>query len=206
MPLERVEKLFRLLLPPAAREHVLGDLREKCKSRQEYVATALPVLGCVVFSRIRRTTDFQVFFMEGLTVYLAFSTAAWWLGQKVFLYNHAGFVRLAMPTALIALGVLLSNAYADPAKQRGWAQSVFECAGCISVAFLSASFAVPFEILLYGSCISLVLLSTLRMLFPPILSGPSSIALSSPQTPIKWKSAILVAAVFAIVVFLAIRR
>ena len=153
-----------------------------------------------------RTTDFQVFFMEGLTVYLAFSSAAWWLGQKAFLYNHAGFVRLAIPTALIALGLLLSNAYADPAKQRGWAQCVFECAGCISVAFLAASFAVPFEILLYGSGTSLVLLSTLRMLFPPILSGPSSIALSNPQTPIKWKSAILVAAVFAIVVFLAIRR
>jgi hypothetical protein len=201
--LERIESLFRLLLPPASREHVLGDLHEKYKSRREFVVAALSVLGYVIFGRIRRTTDFQVFLMETFAVYSSFLATAWWLGRESFLHNDAGFLRLAIPTALIAIGLLLSNAYADPAKEPRGMQRIFETAGSISVAFLGGSFAVPFETLLYGSCTSLVLVSTLRILFPPILRGPSSVALQSRQTPVSWRSTILLAAVFAIVVMLA---
>jgi hypothetical protein len=38
----------------------------------------------VVISRIRRTTDTQVLFMELVAVYLSFSAAAWWLGRQAF--------------------------------------------------------------------------------------------------------------------------
>ena len=101
--LDCLEALFRLLLPLASREHILGDLREECKSSREYLAAALSLLGPVIVSRIRRTTDFQVFLMEILAVYMSFSAAAWCLGQRTFLYDHSGFARLAIPTTVTAV-------------------------------------------------------------------------------------------------------
>src|SRR5438132_7461035 len=99
MPAPRhLENLLRWLLPPACREHVLGDLQERNQSPKSYLIDALSVLGPVIISRIRRTTDLQVFVMEVLTVYLSFTTAAWYFGQQDFLYNHAGFARLLAPT------------------------------------------------------------------------------------------------------------
>lgn len=218
--LRHPENLFRLLLPPASREHVLGDLHEKCKSRRQYVAEALSVLGPVIVGRIRRTTDFGVFLMETLAVYLSFSAAAWWLGQKTFLYDHSGFARLAIPTTIAAIGLLISNAYADPGRQSSFIKPILQSAGSLSVAFLGQavlfdahpSFAVPFGIMLYGSCTSLVLVSTLRMLFPPILNGWSKIALLNEprvsrksifqQAPLRLKTTITIAAVLLVAALL----
>jgi hypothetical protein len=218
--LRHLENLFRLLLPPASREHVLGDLHEKCKSRRQYVAEALSVLGPVIAGRIRRTTDFGVFLMETLAVYLSFSAAAWWLGQKAFLYDHSGFARLAVPTTIAAIGLLISNAYADPERQSSFIKPILQSAGSLSVAFLGQAvlfdthpnFAVPFGIMPYGSRTSLVLVSTLRMFFPPILNGWSKIALLKEprvsrksifqQPPLRLKTAITVAAVVLIAALL----
>jgi hypothetical protein len=225
--LRHLENLFRLLLPPASREHVLGDLHEKCKSRRQYVAEALSVLGPVIVGRIRRTTDFGVFLMETLAVYLSFSAAAWWLGQKTFLYDHSGFARLVIPTTIAAIGLLISNAYADPGRQSFFIKPILQSAGSLSVAFLGQAvlfdthpnFAVPFGIMLYGSCTSLVLVSTLRMFFPPILNGWSKIALLNeprvsrksklvprtmilPQAPVRLKTAITIAAVLLVAALL----
>jgi hypothetical protein len=185
LSLQRLENIFRLLLPPASREHVLGDLHEKCKSRRQYFIDAASVLGPVIISRIRRTTDFQVFLMETFAVYLSLSATAWLLGQKAFLYDQAGFLRLAIPTAVTVTGLLICNAYSDPGKQVSWIKPILQSAGSLSVAFLGQavifdtrpSFAVPFGVMLYGSCTSLVLVSSLRTLFPPILSGGSRVAL-----------------------------
>jgi hypothetical protein len=155
---------------------VLGDLHEKCKSPRAYLADAISVLGPVIIGRIRRTTDVQVFLMEIVVVYASFSAAAWYLGEKAFLYERSGFARLAIPVTLTAIGLLVSNAYADPRKQRSLFKPIRQIAGSLAVGFLGQAilfdarpdFAVPFGIMLWGSCTSLVLVSTLRMLFPPI--------------------------------------
>jgi hypothetical protein len=183
--LQLLENLFQLLLPPASREHVLGDLHEKCKSSREYLKDAASVLGPVIIGRIRRTIDWQVFLMETLAVYLSFSAAAWWLDQKDYLYDQAGFVRLAIPTAVTLAGLLMCNAYSDRGKQASWIKPILESAGTLALSFLgqavifdtSASLAVPLPIMLYGSCMSLVLVATLRMLFPPIASDRFKVAL-----------------------------
>jgi hypothetical protein len=175
-PLQWLEALFRLLLPPASREHVLGDLHERCKSPQQYLMEAASVLGPVVISRVRRTTDLQVFFIEVIAVYLSFSTSAWWLGQRTFLYDRSGFIRLAIPTVITCVGLLVCNAYADPEKPSSSIQPIIQSAGCTALAFLGQAvlfdthpkFAVPFGTMLCGSCISFVLLSLLRMFFPPL--------------------------------------
>lgn len=178
--LQLLEKVFGFLLPQACREHVLGDLHEKYKSPRRYLREAFAVLAPVIMSRIRRATDFQAFLMETFAVYLSFLAAAWWLGEKAFLYDHAGFVRLAIPTAVTAIILLLCNAYADPAKKLSLIQPVLQSAGAIAVAFLGqavffdtrASLAIPFGIMLGASYTSVVLVSTLRIIFPPILRMP----------------------------------
>ena len=175
---------------PASREHVLGDLHEKCKSPRQYLIDATSVLGPVIISRIRRTTDVQVFFMEVIAVYLSFSAAAWWLDQKGLLFDHAGFACFAMPTTVTAIGLLMCNAYADPEKEVSVRRSMLQSVGCLALAFFGQavifdacrSFSVPFGVMLYGSCVSVVLICTLRMLFPPVLSSRSKGALLKPTS------------------------
>jgi hypothetical protein len=175
LSLRQVEKLFRLLLPPASREHVLGDLYEKCNSHRAYVTQAMSVLGPVIVSRIRRTTDCQVFLMEAVSVYMSFSAAAWRLGQHAFLYGQGGFARLSIPAVVTVAALLMCNAYADPSKPY-WSKPVLQSAGSLSVAFLGQAFlfdscsrlTIPFGIMISGACTAFVLVSTLRSLFPPI--------------------------------------
>jgi hypothetical protein len=174
-PPKLLVNLFRLLLPPASREHVLGDLQERHSSPKSYTIEALSVLGPVIVSRIRRTTDIQVFLMETLSVYLSFAAAAWYLGEQNFLYHHAGFVRLAIPTSVAVVALLFCNAYSSPEK-KSFITPILQSAGSLSLAFLGQAvvfdmlpnFAVPFPTLLYGSLLSVLLVSPLRVLFPPV--------------------------------------
>jgi hypothetical protein len=180
MPVPRqIESVVRFLLPPACREHVLGDLHERYESPGQYVAEALSVLGPVIVSRIRRTTDLQVLLMETFSIYLSFSAAAWYLEQQAFLYDHAGFARLAVPTTLAVVGLLISNAYSDLEKQSP-VKSMTQTAGSLALAFLGQavlfdvhSLDVPFSVMLWGGCTSFFLVSTLRMIFPPIARRPT---------------------------------
>jgi hypothetical protein len=170
-----LENLVRLLLPPACREHVLGDLQERYKSPKSYLSDALSVLGPVIISRIRRTTDFQVFAMEALALYLSFTATAWYVGQQSFLYDHAGFARLTVPTSVAVMALLLCNAYSDP-ERKSFSKPILQSAGCVSLAFLGQTllfdtqsvFTVPFPIMLYGGILGMSLVSALRMLFPPV--------------------------------------
>src|SRR6185295_4003246 len=55
-PTALAEAVVRALVPPASREHVLGDLQERCTSTRQYLLDALAALPFIVGSRIRRTT------------------------------------------------------------------------------------------------------------------------------------------------------
>ena len=52
-----VDAVIRLLIPPACREHVLGDLWERYTSPRQYVIDALRTLPFVICSQMRRTFD-----------------------------------------------------------------------------------------------------------------------------------------------------
>jgi hypothetical protein len=183
-----LENVLYLLLPPACREHVLGDLQERCTSTRSYLVDALSVLGPVIISRIRRTTDFQVFLMEALTVYLSFTAAAWYQGEQNFLYHYRGFLRLALPTSVVITALLFCNAYSDLDK-RSIGRAILQSAGSLALAALGQAllfhadpgFAVPFRIMLYGSVLSCLLISPLRILFPPTQRRPKLV--TSNQLP-----------------------
>lgn len=166
-------KIFGWLLPPACREHVLGDFEERAKSRRQYVKEAISVLAPVIVSRIRRVTDAQILLMQAVALYVSFVAAAWYLDESEFLYQQAGLLRLAIPTAVSIATLLLSNAYANPARQAFW-RPALRAAISITVGLLGQAFifdtwqslAVPLPVLLEGGCIAVVLVSTFEMLFP----------------------------------------
>jgi hypothetical protein len=193
-PPKLLENLVRILLPPASREHVLGDLQERYTSPPSYLTDALSVLGPVIISRIRRTTDLQVFLMETLTIYLSFATAGWYLGEQSFLYGHAGFVRLAVPTSVAVVALLFCNAYSNLERQ-SIRKAMLQSAGSLSLAFLGqafifdmhASLAVPFRMLLHGCLLSLLLVSPLRILFPPVHRLPKLVRPNKPQPFQRWQ-------------------
>lgn len=165
------EAVVWCLLPPAAREHVVGDLHERYVSPRQYFLDAASVVPCVILSRIRRTTDPAVLLMEALVLYLSFFAAAWYKGPAEFLSQQNGLVRLAIPTAVALLAFRLVDAYANP--KRRWAlKPVLQAALGMGFAFLSQAtlvanrdWTVPFPIMLIGSAMGLLLISAIRMLF-----------------------------------------
>ena len=95
-------------------------------------------------------------------------------GQTSFLSTGWGLLRLAVPTALALVALILIDAYADPAK-RSPVKPMIHAAAAVGFAFLSqATFqaadpelAVPLRIMLYGGGTGLVLLSALHAFFAP---------------------------------------
>ena len=55
-----IDWLVRALIPPAAREAVVGDLWERYRSPLQYVADAAKVIPHVVASQVRRSTSFPL--------------------------------------------------------------------------------------------------------------------------------------------------
>src|SRR5579862_5814626 len=66
-PSKVIEAIVSLLLPPACREEVLGDMRERNESTGGFLREAISTVPCVIYSRVRRTTDAVVVLMEALT-------------------------------------------------------------------------------------------------------------------------------------------
>jgi len=173
-PSRLAETLVGWLIPPASREHVVGDLHERYRAPLQYFWEATLTVPMVVASRIRRTTDPGVFLMEALAVYASFLVAAWWQLGVAFLTSENGLVRLSAPTAAALAAVVLAVAYADPQKR--WALQPLHQAvlgvGCAFlweglVGFAWPEWHVPLGIMIGGGGMSILLLSALRMLFPP---------------------------------------
>jgi hypothetical protein len=173
-PRKIVETVVAFFIPPACREEVLGDLHERYGSPGQYIADALRTVPLVILSRIRRTTDPQLLLMEALVLYLSFIGAAWLRGGAL-LRDDLGLMRLAIPAAMALLGLVLADAYSNPAK-RSLRTPVNGALCGVAAAYISqgvlaagaSEYTLPGWTMLYGSGMSLLLISALRMLFPPI--------------------------------------
>src|SRR5437764_2769754 len=111
-----LERLVGLIVPPACREEVVGDLHERYASLPQYIAEALVTVPLVIVSRIRRTTDFQVLLMEAFAAFLAFWGAAR-LIDAAFLEDRLAWLRLASPAATALAAMVLEDAYARPGRR-----------------------------------------------------------------------------------------
>jgi hypothetical protein len=106
-PPKLLETLARLIVPPACREEVLGDLHERYKTPLQYLGDLFSILPFLVMRRILRTTDPQLFLTDALLVYGSFLAAAWY---KDRLADGSSLLHLAIPAGLTLLYLVLNEA------------------------------------------------------------------------------------------------
>jgi drug/metabolite transporter (DMT)-like permease len=184
-----IEKIVGILIPPACREEVLGDLREKNDGVQLFIYDALRTIPFVIMSRIRRTTDSVVLLMEAFCCYVSFLAAAWVL-QPSIVATREGLLRLAIPGAIALSVLVLADAYANPRK-KSFLRPVLAVAlsfACVFVVHLTYPL-LPGSMVAIGSGVSILFLLVLRMLFPPMADRPQQV-----QGPAFWQKQEIVAA------------
>ena len=106
-PSAAIESVIGLLVPPLAREHVLGDLAERCTSPGQYLREALLTVPAVVISQIRRTSFFLLWPMIGFGLTIAFGRG-----------TEQGWPRAVIPAVITLLAFMLRDAYRVPDLQR----------------------------------------------------------------------------------------
>lgn len=172
-PSKTAEAIVAVLVPPACREEVLGDLHERYSSEGQYGFDALYTIPLVIISRIRRTADPQVVLIQAFALYVSFLGAAWF-NDRSFLNAHWSILRLAIPAAVALLVLVLDDVYARRGLRSTLAVGRGPILG-IAIALASQALfrvsnpdvAVPGWIALYGSAMGLLLSSAIRLLFPP---------------------------------------
>jgi hypothetical protein len=214
-PSKIAEALVYCLLPPACREEVLGDMRERNRSSAQYLVEAACTVPSVVYSRIHRTTDAVLTLMVALSTYTAFVMSARWLVPEL-LFREYGFARVAIPTAIFLVTIILADAYSNP-KKRWPLKPLFGPILGLALTYaveLNHRWALPALVLAWGGAVSVLLVSTLRLTFPPVTERPQAakipgfwqkLELSPPSSSLK--GALLPCAVLlAIILYLLTSR
>ncbi|HYK59541.1 MAG TPA: hypothetical protein VEV85_08935 [Bryobacteraceae bacterium] len=202
-----LERIATLLIPPACREEVLGDLQERCASSWGYFKDALFAIPCVIASRIRRIVDPPVLLLHAMVVYLSFLLAAW-IADGALPAGEGELWRLVIPSCAVLAGIILAEVYAKPGAASRFQSLRGPLLGA-GLAFVSR-IAVPFRVVLYGAALSLILASTTNILFPPITLRPQGASVptlwlkhsAAKPSSFKW----LVAALALLLLLLSVRR
>lgn len=174
-PSKIVEFVVYWLLPPASREEVLGDMRERNHGSAFYLVEAAHTIPSVVYSRVRRTTDAVLTLAAAISMYTAFVTAARWLNPDL-LFRDYGFARLTIPPAIFLVVIMLADAYANPNK-RWMLKPVFGPTLGFALAYaagLNHHLRIPTPVMAWGCALSVVLVSTLRLIFLPVADRPQA--------------------------------
>jgi hypothetical protein len=176
-PHKVIERVAGVLIPIACREEILGDMRQRHQSTGSYVLEAVHTIPCVIYSRIRRTTDAVLAVAEGCSMLTAFVMAAWLL-ERGSIADQGGLLRLAIPAAVVLVMTILADAYSDPRHRWALKPLVGPAVGG-GLAYILQSmlgeWALPPSVFLWGSAMSLLLLCALRLMFPPIADRPQTV-------------------------------
>jgi hypothetical protein len=194
-----IEKLVGIFIPPACREEVLGDLRERNDGVQFFIYDALRTVPFVIVSHIRRTTDSVVLLMEAFCCYVSFLAVAF-VTEPSMISRQEGLLRLAIPGAIALAVLVVADAYANPRK-KSVLRPVLAVALAFAVVFLVNVIhpLLPGFMLAVGSGMSMMLLLAMRMLFPPVADRPQQA-----QGPAFWqKQEILAAGVLKVTAAIA---
>jgi hypothetical protein len=162
-PSVRLETFVGLWIPPACREEVLGDLHEKYTGPWQYIALAMCVIPCVILSRIRRTTDTLILLTEALLIYGSFLAAAWYT-DRTLLTGHGELLRLAIPTVLNLVVLILERAWNFRTR---WWQMMLVSMALISIGI---DFSLPAELA------SVLLVGAIEIAFRPRTNLPQAAA------------------------------
>jgi hypothetical protein len=214
-PSKIAEAVVYWLLPPACREEVLGDMRERNVSSAQYFVEAICIVPCVIYSRIRRTADAVLSLMVAASTYTAFMMSAWWLDREL-LFREYGYARVAIPPAIFLVAIILADAYSDP-KKRWPLKPLFGPTLGLALTYaveLNHRWALPASVLACGAALSVLLVSTLRLLFPPVTERPQTakipafwqkLELAPPSFSLRG-ALLPCAALLAIILYLVISR
>jgi hypothetical protein len=71
-----IDAVVRALIPPACREHVVGDLWERYRSPSRFVLDAAGTVPFVVASQIRRTSTLSAVFIQAFVLFVAFAASS----------------------------------------------------------------------------------------------------------------------------------
>jgi hypothetical protein len=146
---EWMEEAAERLIPPAAREAVLGDLRETCAGGRAYLIEILKTAPFVIVSQMLRHLNLPVLMLQAALIFWFFSGWAVMLCLPVLLLREA-YQPLTRPDARLALrnamrlsfaGLFLGLITPIPARQ----------------ALVLALLAGPFSLLLCGLRTGLIL-------------------------------------------------
>ena len=116
-PPKIIETIAGLLLPRACREQVLGDLHERYVSPFQYTLDVVRTLPFAVASQIRRRSSLQSILSDALAIYVPFLVSAILLTGRAFLTaDPPGWIRLAIPTLIAVMALVLRDTYAATGK------------------------------------------------------------------------------------------
>lgn len=181
-PPEFVEDAVGWLLPPACREEVLGDLCEQYVNAARYAMNMLTVAPRVIVSQIRRNTDIRVFLATSCAICYSFAAGSADSSLRDFpLHADAlTWLRLAIPTVVALLVLLVRNGYADSETRRLRAITL-DVAVAMGVAaftqFALAAFRSHLMLVLWcpseGAVLGWLFAILLRAIFPPEMRRPA---------------------------------
>ncbi len=188
-----IEEVVARLLPPACREHVVGDLHERYVSAWQYIWSAARTVPFAVWGQIRRTTSPGLAAAELGAVYVSFLGA---LGTV----NPRALGSLLAPTsaAIAAVAALVTVALRDAWVGRTWRSTPHLVLDAIlGVAMAAASHALLRTIgsrlalepaaLLAACATSLALLAGVRVSLhsffqPTATADPGGSRMNSPES------------------------
>jgi hypothetical protein len=213
-PSKIAEAFVHWLLPPACREEVLGDMRERNQRSAQYLVEATCTVPSVIYSRIRRTTDAVLTLMAAVSMYTAFVMSTWWLDPELP-FREYGFAQVAIPPASFLVAIILADAYNDP-KKRWPLKPLFGPTLGLALTYvveLNHRWALPASVLAWGGALSILLVSTLRLTFPPVTERPQAAKIPAfwqnlELSPLSFslRNSLLPCAILAIIVYLLISR
>lgn len=107
-----IERIVAWSIPPAAREHVLGDLRERHISTRQYLVDAIRVVPFVIWSQVHRATDGLLLGLQASALWMVFGPETLWT-----IYGVVALLRFALPIAAMLTAFVLAQTYARPPQE-----------------------------------------------------------------------------------------
>lgn len=129
-PPEIVERTVHLLIPPAVREEVAGDLCERYRSQRQYIMEVTSMLPHIIASQIRRNTNVPLLGVQALLLFFCFGGFV--TSADAAALDVPRWLRAALPTLIALSALLLRDAYRENAEHPAW-RAAFD----VLIVFLS---------------------------------------------------------------------
>jgi hypothetical protein len=169
-----LESIVGLLIPPVRREEVLGDLRERNSSPQEYLLDAMRTVPHVVASEIQRAVPLPLFCGQAALLYGVFTAGVFFLPGKrglAFLIDEHGPLRILTPAMMALAALVVGDTYSTAKRGRlyqlrlvGLAIGI-ACVANLLLALFAKNWAVPGLVMFAGAVYSFVFLFPVRCHF-----------------------------------------